>query len=601
MQPLTEKQSSRRSKRSRAKGESWLLYKRLLSYIRPHLSVFQLSVLGYMIFASTSVATAWWLGWTIDAIESENYADWRILSPVLCVLIVLVRGIGGFLGAYSISHVSNHVVHKLRCEIIEHLMTLPVIYFDRSTGGKLVSKVTYDVAQITGAATNALTVILREGLTVIGLMAALLWTDWKLSLTFLLIAPVVARTVFYASKKFRKYSAQMQDSMGEVTQITNESIKGHRVVRTFNATDFVTGRFARISEKNRRQNMKMVITQTLSTPFIQLLVSIAMAVLIWFAMSPTFSEDKTAGDFVAFLTLAGFLAKPIRQLSQVNSVIQRGLSAADSIFTLLDEKPEANRGTLIVSRAKGAVEFRQVEFAYGDSTPAVRNISFKIEPGRSVALVGKSGSGKSTLVSLIPRFYDCNRGAILLDDTDIRDYDLNNLRQQIALVNQQVVLFEGTIAENIAYGSGIDVNRDSIEAAARAAHAMEFIERMPDGLDSQVGDDAGLLSGGQRQRIAIARALLKDAPILILDEATSALDSESEMYIQQALSTLVRDRTTFVIAHRLSTVENADLILVMDSGHIVESGTHQELMSLNKCYAKLHKMQFAENSQAQME
>jgi ATP-binding cassette, subfamily B, bacterial MsbA len=587
------------SKKNDDTGRSWQLYKRLLTYVVPHRFVFLVSVFGYFIFALTSVATAQWLGWTVDAIESENYETWRILSPVLCVVIVIIRGIGGFLGSYSIAHVSNHLVHKLRYQVLDHLMVLPVNYFDKSTAGRLVSKVTYDVAQVTGAATNALTVILREGLTVIGLMAALLYADWQLSLIFLFIAPVVAKTVGVAAKRFRKYSTQMQDSMGDVTQITNESIKGHRVVRTFNAEEFVSDKFSASSERNRKQNMKMAITQGINTPLVQFFVSIAMAVLIWLAMSPDFFADKTSGEFVAFLTWAGLLAKPIRQLSQVNAVIQRGLSGAESIFSLLDEAPEVDVGEYTVDRAAGRVEFEHVDFAYNSDTVTLQDINFVVEPGQTVALVGKSGSGKSSLVSLIPRFYDCSAGKITLDNLPIQDYKLKNLRDHIALVTQQVVLFNGTVAENIAYGEDVKLNESRIIKAAESAHAMEFIEQLPDGLATQVGDDATTLSGGQRQRLAIARALLKDSPILIFDEATSALDSESEQHIQEALETLMQGRTTFVIAHRLSTIENADLILVIDGGCIVESGSHQELISKSGHYAKLHRIQFSENGSVQ--
>ncbi|MBL4820957.1 MAG: lipid A export permease/ATP-binding protein MsbA [Gammaproteobacteria bacterium] len=587
------------SERHDGSQHGWHLYKRLLTYIKPHLPAFVISIVGYIIFAATNVATAQWLGWTVDAIEAENFADLRILSPLLCVLIVVVRGIGGVMGSYSITHVANHVVHKLRTEMVQHMLDLPVAYYDRSSAGKLVSKITYDVTQITGAASNALTVTLREGLTVIGLMTALLIADWKLSLTFLVIAPLVGKTVGAATKRFRKYSTQMQDSMGDVTQITNEAIKGSQVIRTFGAKDFISQRFNKVSERNRRQNMKMALTRAISTPFIQFLVSIALAVLIWLAMSPSFFADKTAGDFVAFLTMAGLLAKPIRQLSQVNAVIQRGISAAESIFNLLDEPPEIDDGDFHVDRARGKLEFRNVGFSYGKDIPALHDISFTAEPGQVIALVGKSGSGKSTLVSMIPRFYDVNSGQILLDDVPLSAYALRDLRNQISLVTQQVVLFNGSVAENIAYGIDKRAVQDKIVSAARSAHAMEFIERLPEGLDTEVGDDAAQLSGGQRQRLAIARALLKDAPILIMDEATSALDSESEQHIQQALKTLMQGRTTIVIAHRLSTIESADLILVMDDGRIVESGNHARLLELNKQYAKLHRMQFTDYSSAE--
>ncbi len=558
-----------------------------------------MSVLGYLVFAATSVATAQWLGWTVDAIESQNYDQLRILSPLLCVLIVVVRGVGGIMGGYGIAYVANHVVHRVRCEMVSHLLDLPVSYYDRSTAGKIVSKVTYDVTQITGAASNALTVVLREGLTVFGLLIALLITDWKLSLTFLVVAPVVGITVSAAARRFRKYATKMQDSMGDVTQITNETVKGHRVVRTFGAKNFVSEKFSRASERNRKQNMQMALTTAISTPLIQLFVAIAMAMLIWLAMTPSFFADKSAGDFVAFLTMAGLLAKPIRQLSQVNAVIQRGLSAAESIFGLMDEKSEKDRGDFHVDRVEGTLEFKDVTFSYGRDMVALHGVSFEARPGQVIALVGKSGSGKSTLVSLIPRFYDCNEGQILLDGVPVSAYSLADLRNQISLVSQQVVLFNATVAENIAYGSLDNLDREKILEAAENAHVMEFVSQLPEGIDTEVGDEGGQLSGGQRQRIAIARALLKDAPLLIMDEATSALDSESEHHIQKALTTLMQGRTTIVIAHRLSTIESADLILVMDNGKIIESGTHPELLELNRQYAKLHRMQFSDPGKAE--
>ena len=498
------------------------------------------------------------------------------------------------MGSYSLAAIANHVIHKLRCELIDHLITLPAAYFDRHTSGKLVSKFTYDVTQITGAASNAVAVIIREGFTVVGLVIYLLIIDWRLSLTFLLIAPFVAIIVNIASRRFRRYSTQMQDSMGEVTQITSESIKGHRVVRTFNAEDFIGNKLLQASERNRRQNMKMALTRSASTPLVQLIVSMALALLVWLAMSPEFFLDKTPGDFVAFLGAAGLLAKPIRQLTQVNSVIQRGLSAAYSIFTLLDEHSEPNTGYHEVDRAKGKIEFINVSFTYNGLRQALSNITFVAEAGKTIALVGKSGSGKSSLVNLIPRFYECTQGEITLDGIPLKQYKLENLRRHVSLVTQQIVLFNGTVAENIAYGEN-EFDEEKILTAAANAHAMEFISQLPNGLDTEVGDDASLLSGGQRQRIAIARALLKNAPILIFDEATSSLDSESEQHIQAALKTLIKGRTTFVIAHRLSTIENADLILVLDQGIVVESGIHAELIVKNGHYSRLHKIQFTEN------
>lgn len=569
------------------------IYKRLLGYVRPHIGMFAICLVGFVIFASTSPATAAWLGWTIDQVEARN-ADARIISPILCVLIVLVRGIGGFLGGYSLEYVANHVVHRMRCQIVDQLLSLPARYYDRNTIGRLVSKVTYDVMQVKGAATNAITVLLREGLTVVGLLLALFWVNWRLSLIFLLVAPPVGYVVYLATSRYRKYSRQMQDSMGDVTQIANESIKGQRVIRTFNAGRYVAERFNSASERNRRQNMKMVLTENTATPLIQLLVAMAMAILLWFAMSPQILADTSAGELVTFLTLAGLLAKPLKQLSGVNAIIQRGISASSSIFSLLDEDRERDTGSHVAGKVEGRVEFRNVGFAYDDGEPVLQDISLRVEPGQSVALVGRSGSGKSTLVSLLPRFYDCDSGEVLLDDVNVHDYTLDNLRSHIALVSQEVILFEGSIRDNIAYAHNGEIPDERIMEVAESAHIADLIRESPQGLDMPVGDGGSLLSGGQRQRVAIARAFLKDAPLLILDEATSALDSESEQHIQQALGTLMQGRTTFVIAHRLSTIENADLILVMDHGRIVESGTHEQLLSRNGMYTRLHRKQFTD-------
>jgi len=574
-------------------SSSWELYSRLFSYVLMHKLVIFLALIGYLIFAASTPAATWWLGWTVDAISSEDYEQSRILSPLLCIGIAFVRGLGSFLGNYSMAGLANLVMHKLRCQLVDRLVGLPASYFDHNSGGRLVSRVTYDVNQIAGAASDAIAVLFREGFTVIGLLIYLFWIDWYLSLIFLLTAPLLAKIIALASKKFRRYSTQMQDSMGEVTQITNETIKGHRVVRTFNAEHFVNNKLIAASDRNRRQNLKMELTRNVSTPLVQLIVAMALALLVSLAMSPEFFADKSPGQFVAFLGAAGLLAKPIRQLTQINSVIQRGLSAAGSIFSILDTDPEIDRGTHKAERVEGRLQFDAVSFSYDGITPALTDVSFTAEPGQTIALVGKSGSGKSSLVNLIPRFYEYQRGSILLDGVELKDYRLSSLRRQVSIVTQQVVLFNGSVAENIAYGDST-LDRKRILAAAHSAHAMEFIEHLEKGLDTEVGDDAGLLSGGQRQRIAIARALLKDAPILILDEATSALDSESEQHIQDALQGLIKGRTTFVIAHRLSTIENADLILVLKAGKIVERGDHRTLLAKDGAYARLHRLQFSE-------
>jgi len=576
---------------------SLTLYKRLLGYVRPLLTAFLLSIFGFILYGA---ASAWFfdlVGRLIDSIQAglESSAAERVSIPLTLMLIVLIRAVGGFLGTYCMAVLAYRIVHRLRCEIMHSFLGLPLSFHDRQASGHLLSTVTFNVAQVTAAVSDSLTVMLREGATVLAIVLYLLYLNWQLTLIFISVTPVISAVVVLASRHFRRYSKRIQTSMGDVTQILSEALKGMKVIRTFRAEKQVQHSFAEASTRNMEQNLKLSITAAISAPIVHMLVSAAIAFLIWLAMAPEALASITPGEFAAFITAAGSLLKPIRQTSKVNADIQKGLAAAASIFELIDLAPEADTGTHASERVQGKVEFRKVGFRYSETGESVINeLSLVCAPGKTVAIVGKSGSGKTTLVSLIPRFYELQQGQILIDDVPHTDYALHNLRHQIALVGQQVVLFNGSIRDNIAYGELAGADEAAITDALRNANALEFIEELPEGLETLVGDDGLLLSGGQRQRLAIARALLKDAPILILDEATSALDTGSERYIQSALERLMQGRTTLVIAHRLSTIEKADMIVVMDKGQIVESGTHQQLLARGGAYAALHRMQFAE-------
>lgn len=582
---------------SLSKKDSLSLYGRLLSYLKPLWPVAMITVIGFAMFASTNAWFAYLTGQLVDTIEeaSNLSALERLRIPLLLVLLAATRGFGGYLGGYSMAYIANSVVHRLRTELVGRFLLLPISFYDRSEIGRLMSTVTFNVQQITAAVSDALKVLFQQGLTVVGLLGYMFYQSWQLTLIFMAVSPLIVVVVNYASKLFRTHSHRIQSSMGDLTHIVSETIKGMRVIRSFRAEKQALDNFTEASARNRRQILKLESVSNISTPVIQVVVTIALAFLVWLTLSPQVLGDLSTGDLASLIIAAGMLSTPIRQLTQVNAAIQRGLAAASSIFDLLDESTEEDHGSFTTDRVKGKVSFRNLSFRYKDKGPDVlHNINIEVAPGQSIAIVGKSGSGKSTLVNLIPRFYEIHQGEILIDDVPNTDYTLANLRQHIALVSQQVTLFNASVRENVAYGELADKSEADIEKALHNAHAMEFISQLSEGLDTRVGDDATLLSGGQRQRIAIARALLKDAPILILDEATSALDSESERHIQAALQTLMQGRTTFVIAHRLSTIENADLILVMQEGGIVESGKHHELLALNQHYAKLHKTQFAD-------
>lgn len=571
----------------------WTLYRRLLGYVRPHWRSFALAILGYAIYAASSTALAEMMKRLIDGIQNPD-ASFRLFLPLFVVGMFAARGLGTFLGTYFMSNVARNVVHTLRCNVFNHMLHLPGRFFDTHSSGHLISRVTYHVEQVTGAATKAVTILLREGLFVVGLVSYLLWTNWMLTLLFLAVTPLIGGVVSYASKRFRRISGRIQASMGEVTHVASEALSGYRVVRTHGAEAFEKARFAAASDYNRQQSMKEALTKAISTPVIQLLVALSLAVLVWLAMSPALMADMTPGEFVGFVTAAALMAKPVRQLTEVNSEIQKGIAAAAELFGLLEEPPERDEGSLDPGRLAGRVTLEGVRFRYAEGQPEVlKGIDLEVAPGEMVAIVGRSGSGKSTLVGLLPCFYRPTAGRLLIDGVAAETYRLAPLRRQIALVSQQVTLFNASIADNIAYGEP-DADPAAIEAASRAAHAHEFIDRLPEGYATQVGDNGVMLSGGQRQRLAIARAIFKDAPLLILDEATSALDSESERYIQAALEEVCRGRTTFVIAHRLSTIERADRILVMEQGEIVEQGTHADLIGRDGAYAALHRLQFQE-------
>ena len=569
------------------------VYLRLLSYLKPFWGIGLLVLLGFGINAATEVSVAKLLERIIEAIQNKDQS-FTTLFPLLVVLLMFFRGLGLFMGGYFTAVISRNLIFNIRQQVFAKLMRLPSQYYLDNSSGHITAKIMYNVEQLTAASSESLKTIVQQGLITIALLGYLLYTNWRLTLCILIFGPIIGLIIRKASKRMRKLSMQVQSTMGDVNHVVQETVQGNLVVKGFAGQDYEQKRFYESSMENLRRGLKMVVVQQLNSPIVQLIMSIALSIVMYIALRPEILQDTTAGEFVAYITAAGMLSKPIKTLTDVNEKLQRGMAAAYSVFELLDMPEEVNNGTLKPA-LKGDVEFKNVNLIYADGHHAIHDFNLKVNAGQTVALVGRSGAGKTSLVNLLVRYQEVSSGQLLLDQHDIHDIELNSLRTQISMVNQQVVLFNRTVRENIAYGQLEHVTDEQVIAAAKAAFPHDFIMDLPQGYDTPLGAQGLNLSGGQRQRIAIARAILKNAPILILDEATSALDNESEFFIQQAFDAAMQDRTTIVIAHRLSTIENADCIVVMDKGRIIEQGSHTELMAQRGAYYQLHQRNFEEN------
>ncbi len=575
-----------------------VIYRRLLKYALKYWKVFIAAVISMAVVAATSTSFAALMKPLMDGSFVERDPETIKFIPIALIGIYLVRAVAMFVSMYGMSWVGRTIILELRNEMFRKLVTLPKGFYDKSTTGEIISKFSFNVEQVATASTSAITVLVRDSLTAVGLLGWMFYLNATLATIFIIVGPFIAALVVYVSKRFRVISQRIQGSMGDVSRVIEEAIKAHLVVKIFGGQKYEVQQFENANQTNRRQNLKMTLTSALSTPIVQLIIALALAGIIYIATRKDMLDIITVGTFVSFMIAMFMLFAPIRQLTSINAEFQKGIAAAESIFEFIDMPSESDTGTYQAPRVVGDIEFDHVGFSYPESVDAaVSDINIKISAGQTVAFVGRSGSGKSTLLNLLPRFYELDNGNIRLDGREVRDYTLVSLREQIAYVGQDVILFNDTIEHNIAYGALGEVSHRDVVRAANSAHAFEFIDNMQGGFDAMVGERGVMLSGGQRQRIAIARALLKDAPVLILDEATSALDTESEKIIQSSLETLMQNRTTLVIAHRLSTIESADLIVVMDQGRIVESGTHPELLALKQHYAGLHRMQFGETEQ----
>jgi subfamily B ATP-binding cassette protein MsbA len=574
------------------------LFRRFRIYLKDFKFAFFIAVIGMIGYSAIDVAVISQLKPIIDDSLGKGDYEYLRIAAYFIVPLFILRGIFNFLGTYTVAWIGNHVVMQMRQQIFDRYIHLPVEFHDNNGTGQLISKVIYDTEQVSNAAGKALLTLVRDGALVVGLLLSMFYYSWQLSLIFILIGPLVAVIVSVVSKRFRLVSKNIQEAMGNLTSAVEQVIKGHKVVLMFGGQDIENQQFANKNNHNRQQNMKLIIARVLSVSSIQVIASIALAVVLYIASFPDLVE-LSPGVFINVVVNMTMLLKPLKQLTTVNSEFQKGMAACLSIFEILDQEVEQDKGTHSIDRVKGKIDFKHVTFSYpSKEDPALKNMSFSVKPGQTFALVGRSGSGKSTISSLLTRFYDNQMGEILVDDLRLKNIPLKDLRRQFALVSQHVVLFNDTIANNIAYGSGGRVSTDQILAAAKTAHVLEFVEQLPEGLDTIVGENGFMLSGGQRQRLAIARALLLDAPILILDEATSALDTESERLIQDSLDKLQQNRTSIVVAHRLSTIENADTILVIEAGEIIEQGNHQSLLAQGGTYSQLYNMQFNEESVA---
>ena len=573
--------------------DSRALYLRLLSYVRPHWRMFMVAIVTMVILAATEPVLPALMKPMLDGSFVEKDATIITWVPIALVALFVVRGIFMFVSGYAMAYVGQRLVMDLRAAMFDKLLAQPTAFYDEQAKGRLVATVAFNVTQVTESATSVVTSLVRDSLSIVGLMGWLLWLNWKLTLVTLAIVPFSIWIFKVAGRRLRYTSREMQKNIGDITHVLEESIGAHKLVKVFDGGHYEQARFGHAIQRARQFAMKQTVAANAHGPILQLLAAIALAVIVYIATQQASTNETSVGGFVSYMVAMLMLSAPMKRLSSVLPTIQRGLAAAEAVFALLDQDSEPDNGQQRLQRARGEVRFENVTLAYaGKPTPAVANVDLHVTAGETLALVGASGSGKTSLVNLLPRFYSPTSGRILLDDIPLDDIKLADLRANIALVSQDVTLFNDSVSANIAYGRLATATPEAIRRAAEAAHALEFIEAMPAGFDTLVGENGVKLSGGQRQRLAIARALLKDAPILILDEATSALDTESERFVQAALENLMQGRTTLVIAHRLSTIESADRIVVMERGRIVEIGSHNELLDKSGAYARLHRLQF---------